>query len=287
MTQSTIEMTSIATEVGTFTARTCGSPEDPVALLLHGFPRTSHLYRHLLGPVASLGRHAVAFDQRGYSPGVRPADLDSYVMDELVADVIRVCDALDAPKVDLVGHDWGGTVAWRVGSIHPERVRTLTVLSTPHPGAFGAELSTAGSDQAQRASYMDLLRSPMAETVFLGDDAANLTSLLRGPGTDEDDVATYRSVLAEPSAFTGALNWYRADPGPGGSTRVVPVDVLHVVGADDHAFSPSAVSRSKDFVSGDYRLVSLDGAGHFLPEECPQRFLNELVEHLGRISSTS
>ena len=278
-----IELIQIPTDAGTFTARAVGDAADPLMLMLHGFPRTSHLFRHLMLPAAGTGRRVVAFDQRGYSPGVRPDRKEDYAMDELVADVARVADSLEAETFDLLGHDWGGIVAWRAAAQHSDRVRSLCVLSTPHPSAFSDELSSSNSDQAERSSYMDMFCSPMAETIFLNDDAANLRSMLSSPGTTEADVVTYADVLTQAGAFTGALNWYRENLSPGSSGRPIEVaaPVLHVAGTEDHAFSMSAVERSARHVSGPYRLVRLEGATHFLPEECPERFLSDLVAHLG------
>jgi len=270
---------AIDTPSGTFTARRWGPVDGPLVLLLHGFPRTSRLFRHLGPPLGAAGWRAVAYDQRGYSPGVRPDDVADYALEHLTGDVVAVADALGADRFDLLGHDWGGSVAWAAAARWPDRLRSLTVLSTPHPAAFGEELDEPDSEQAQRSAYMDLLRSPMAEVVFLADDAANLDSLLCGAGTTPDDVAAYRSVLAEPAGFTAALNWYRASKGRG-STGVVAVPTLHIVGDADHAFSPTAVAASADHVTGPYRLVTLEGAGHHLPEECPDRIAGALLDHL-------
>jgi len=272
----TIEIT---TRQGTFPARSWGEPDAPLVLLLHGFPRTSHLYRHLGPAIAETGRRAVAVDQRGYAPDVRPAEVAAYAYEHLTADVVAVADALGASTFDLVGHDWGGTVAWVTATEHPDRIRTLTVLSTPHPQAFSDEI-TSGGEQAERSGYMELLRSPMAETVFLSDGATNLLAMLCGPGAGAADTEVYREVLVADGAFTGALNWYRANHGSAPLEDPVLVPTLHIWGDQDHAFTRAAVDATAAHVRAPYRLVVLEGAGHYLPEECPQRVVPELVDHL-------
>jgi pimeloyl-ACP methyl ester carboxylesterase len=179
-----------------------------------------------------------------------------------------------------VGHDWGGTVAWATAATHPERVASLTVLSTPHPAAYSEAMADPDAGQSEQASYMDLLCSPMAETVFLSDDGANLDALLCGPGTTIDDRAAYREVLFAPGAFTGALNWYRANLQRTHMDGAVPVPTLHVWGDRDHAFGRAAIDATAAHVTGSYRLVCLEGAGHYLPEECPERVIDPLLEHL-------
>src|SRR5207244_639881 len=100
-----------------------------LVLLLHGFPQTSFSWRNQLVALAVAGYRAVAPDQRGYSPGARPADVGEYRVERLVGDVLGFADALGVERFHLVGHDWGGAVAWQVAGRHPERLLTLTSLS--------------------------------------------------------------------------------------------------------------------------------------------------------------
>jgi pimeloyl-ACP methyl ester carboxylesterase len=143
---------SLQIEVGElrFSARAAGPPDGELVILLHGFPQTSYAFRHLLRDLAGEGFRAVAPDQRGYSAGARPEDVASYRIGQLIGDVVGLADSLHAPRFHLVGHDWGGAVAWGVAFRHPERLRSLTVLSTPHPAALGR--ARRESDQAERSS---------------------------------------------------------------------------------------------------------------------------------------
>ncbi len=116
-----------------FDARVVGPPDGDVVLLLHGFPQTSWEWRHQLEALGAAGYRAVAADQRGYSPRARPREIAAYHPERLVEDVLGMADALGVDRLHLVGHDFGGLVAWHVAARHPDRLATLTVVTTPHP----------------------------------------------------------------------------------------------------------------------------------------------------------
>jgi pimeloyl-ACP methyl ester carboxylesterase len=120
----------------TFDVDIAGPEDGPPVLLLHGFPETRHMWRLQLEALAAKGYRAIAPDQRGYSAGARPPATEAYATQHLVADALGLMDALGAPRFHLVGHDWGGQIAWLVAAGHAGRVRTLSVFSRPHPAAF-------------------------------------------------------------------------------------------------------------------------------------------------------
>ena len=188
-----------------FTARTAGPEDGPLVILLHGFPQTSRCYQRELAALGLAGYRAVAPDQRGYSPGARPPEVDAYQVDHLVADIIGVADALHADRFDLVGHDWGGLIAWLVAGRFPERVRTLTALSTPHPQALRAALAD-DQDQIERFSYIDLFRQPeVPEQLLLGEDGSGegLRQLFADSGIEADTARSYIETLRQPGALDG------------------------------------------------------------------------------------
>jgi pimeloyl-ACP methyl ester carboxylesterase len=149
-----------------FDALAAGPPTGELVVLLHGFPQTSACWTQLLETLAAAGYRAVAPDQRGYSPGARPTTVSAYRLPELVADVVAIADRLDAETFHLVGHDWGGVVAWRLAGHQPERVATLTAVSTPHPRAFARAL-VAGT-QGLRSAYIPVFRLPRLPELLLG-----------------------------------------------------------------------------------------------------------------------
>lgn len=263
-----------------FDARADGPADGELVLLLHGFPQTSLAWRHQLAALGAAGYRAVAPDQRGYSPRARPVEVEEYGGDRLVGDVLGFADALGVGRFHLVGHDWGGAIAWQVGGRHPERLRTLTSVSTPHPRAFRSAIEDEDSDQADRSSYVLFFRSPEAEPFFLDDDAATLRTLYSASGLDEGAAAEYLRVLTEPGALTAALNWYRAaDLGMVEGLGPILTPTLYVWSTNDPALGRDAAEATGEHVDGPYRFEVLDGVTHWIGEEAPDTLNRLLLEH--------
>lgn len=274
----------IATTGGlVFRARVAGPENARVVVLLHGFPQTSRCWARQLDALAGEGYRAVAFDQRGYSPGARPDDVAAYKPTHLVGDVLRVADALGAGTFDVVGHDFGGMVAWMVAGHHPDRVRTLTVASTPHPAAFRAAYERE-ADQSRRSEYMRTFRAGERgemERALLADDATVLRSLYAGLATGVID--DYVADLSEPGALVAAFDWYRAMSGAASAaTPAASMSTLYAWGDADPALGRAAAEATAAFVTGRYRFEVLGGVGHWIPELAAARFNPLLLEHLAR-----
>ncbi|MGH9282720.1 MAG: alpha/beta fold hydrolase, partial [Acidimicrobiales bacterium] len=207
---------------------------------------------------------------------------EQYRLEHLVADVLAVADQLGGHRIDLVGHDWGGAVAWLVAARHPQRVRTLTSVSTPHPAVFAATLAGGDQDQTARSSYIAFFRQQGAAQVLLAGDGAGLRNLFESSGhPDQRAVEEYMRVLREPGALHAALHWYRAvsadDVGDGTD---VAVPTMFVWGDRDLALGRAAAEGSGDHVSGPYRFEVLEGVGHWIPEDVPDRLNRLLLDHL-------
>lgn len=270
-----------------FSAVVAGDRGDRPVLLLHGFPETSGSWHDEMSALASAGYRALAFDQRGYSRGARPAEVEEYRIDNAVADALGVADAQGMDRFDLVGHDWGAMVAWVLAAAHPERVRTLSAVSVPHPGSFGAALRSGEKDQAKRSSYIEVFRRPggAAEKILLGDDGSGegLRRMFTTTGMPEgsSQVDEFVAVLTEPGALTAALNWYRAMDGSfGRSVGAVSVPTLFVWGNEDVAIGRTAARGNAQWVTGEYRFEELEGVGHWVPETAAHRLNTLLLEHL-------
>jgi pimeloyl-ACP methyl ester carboxylesterase len=253
-----------------------GGPEGgPPVLLLHGFPQHAGMWDGVVPALHRAGLRTYAPNQRGYSPGARPSDVDGYPMSDCVADAVAVMDALGIDRADVVGHDWGSVVAWHLAVSHSDRVRTLTAVSVPHPEAVSRARHTDGSDQKERSSYMFLFAQPgKAEETLLADDARRLRRLFNPL---PDDVADrYVKPLLEPGALTGALNWYRKLEPPRIGPTAVPVTFIW--GNQDQAIGRVAAEGCADFVTGDYRFVELDGVSHWLPDQHPEVVAAEVLD---------
>ncbi|MFF4593315.1 alpha/beta fold hydrolase [Amycolatopsis sp. NPDC001319] len=278
-----------------------GPDDGEPVLLLHGWPEFADSWTAELHALGDAGYHALAVDQRGYAREARPTGVEHYSIDALVTDALSFADTLAATgglagaeaagapaaageprRFHLVAHDWGGMVAWVLATRHPERLKSLTVLSTPHPGA----LKQAAQDEDQQnhdLDYVRFFRAPggVAEASMLADGAARLRAAYAGR-VPEHQVERNVARLAEPGALTATLNWYR---GATDDEFTVPagritVPTLYVWGAQDTKLGRTAATNTAEFVDAAYRFEIFEDAGHWLPEEAADRVNPLLLAHL-------
>jgi pimeloyl-ACP methyl ester carboxylesterase len=255
-------------------------------LLLHGFPETSLSWASVTPLLTRAGLRTYAPDQLGYSPGARPDEVAAYSTPSLAQVTADLMTALDMPRADVVGHDWGANVAWALAGWHPDRVRSLTAVSVPHPAAYTVAYRT-DPEQKERSAYIRLFWQPgKAEDLLLADDARRLRRMLSGgegeSGIPAEAIEQYVSVLSAPGALTAALNWYRA---MSSADRVDPVGVptTYVWSDGDVAIGRTAAEACANYVTGDYRFVELPGITHWIPEQAPDQLAAAVLD---RISST-
>jgi pimeloyl-ACP methyl ester carboxylesterase len=260
---------TIRTPEGTFVADSDGPHGAPTVLLLHGFPQSRYTWRSIVPALASSGFRAVAPDQRGYTPGVRPDDVDAYGSSRLVDDVLDILDALGVERAHLVGHDWGGQVAWLTAARHPERIATLTVLSRPHPAAFARSFEL-DSAQRDRSRHHQRMTASVADR-WWADDCAALRTLLTNGGVPPADADAYLATFTQRAALEAAMNWYRAAAQDGGlraaQTPSITVPTLYLWGTADSTVGRVAAELTRDHVTGPYRFVAIKGGGHFLTDD--------------------
>ena len=280
-------MAEIETGEGRFTADVAGPPDGDLVVLLHGFPQSRHTWRHQVPALGAAGYLAVAPDGRGYSPGVRPdpaVGLDAYGIDRLAQDVLDIAAASGraAPaRFHLVGHDWGGQVAWVVADRHPDRLASLTILSRPHPGAFRRAMSDDRDDQRHRSRHHRAFHDPATAGLLLDDDARRLRRMLADAGVPPASIDEYLGVLGTTEALDAALAWYRA---AGALTQIevgtVRVPTLYLWGEDDASVGRAAAEGTGGFVSGAYAFHPLPGVGHFATDQVPEAVTELLLAHL-------
>ena len=266
-----MDATGVVVPDGVLTADVAGPDSGRPVLFLHGFPQTRYTWRHQLPALGAAGFRAIAVDQRGYSAGVRPGDQSAYHVDNLVGDVVALASSLgdDDGRVDLVGHDWGGQVAWLTAARHPDVVRSLTVLSRPHPAAFAASFS-ADAGQAERSKHHRRFDDPATADLLLEDEARRLKRMLSSNYVPDPDIDGYLKVLGHRPAMDAALNWYRAASGPGlraADTPAVEVPTCYLWGTDDHSVGRVAAEGTSSWVTAPYTFVELDRGGHFLTDD--------------------
>src|SRR3954470_16157151 len=265
----------------TFLVRADGPDDGRPVLLLHGFPETSLSWSAVTPLLTEAGLRTYAPDQLGYSPGARPDEVDAYAVTNLAQVTADLMTAMDVPRADVVGHDWGAGVAWALGAWHSDRVRSLTAVSVPHPAAFTAAWRV-DPEQQERSAYIRLFwQQGKAEEVLLADGARRLRRMF-GDAVPADAVDEYVAVLSAPGALTAALNWYRA---MSSSTPVEPVAVptTYVWSDGDVAIGRTAAEGCAEQVTGDFRFVELAGVSHWIPEQAPEALATAILD---RVAST-
>jgi pimeloyl-ACP methyl ester carboxylesterase len=273
-----VEHLSVPTSAGTFDAIAAGPEDGRPVLLLHGFPQAAIAWEDQVARLGSAGYRAVAPDQRGYSPGVRPEQAAEYGIDELVGDILAIAGELGWNRFDLVGHDWGGAVAWWTADQSPERLRTLTVLSTPHPAALAQAMRT-DEDQHLRSGYMTEWRQTRVTERRMLDHNADALRRMFEWKVPPSKVDEYVRRLSEPGALTAALNWYRAGR-PGGKIGKIAVPTMYVWSTEDVAFGSAAALDTENWVTAPYRFEMLEDVTHWIAEEVPEAVSSLLLEHL-------
>ena len=211
--------------------------------------------------------------------------MEAYHVDQLVTDALTMADHLGWARFHLVGHDWGGVVAWIIAARHPERLHSLTAVSVPHPLAYAETLASGSADQAFRSLYIGFFqREELAERLLLAGECAGLRALFANSAfTDREALEHYVERLCDPAALTAALNWYRAvNLASLARVGAVTVPTLYVWSTEDPAIGAEAAERTARHVTGSYRFEVLEGVSHWIPEDAPEQ-LNQLVlQHLER-----
>ena len=223
-----------------------------------------------------MGYRAIAPSQRGYSPGARPdpREFSHYLIDRLMDDAMAIAAAAGygEARFHLVGHDWGGSIAWGIADRHHERLASLTILSRPHPNAFNRALMADG-EQAQRSKHHKAFLEPDAADVVLADNAKWLRDRLAANGVPQDAIEKHLAVLGNKDAMEAALAWYRARGAIRGPLGPIRVPTLYIWGDADDTVGRAAAEGTVDFIAAPYRFEVLPGVGHFAADQAPERVM--------------
>ena len=256
----------------------------PLVLLLHGFPECWYAWRHQLPRLARAGFHAVAPDLRGYNLSDRPTGLSAYRVDELAADVAGLVAALGHDRAALVGHDWGGVVAWAAAELHRELIDRLVIVNAPHPRGFRRALMHPS--QALRSWYAGFFQLPgLPEAVLGAGDFALLRRMFRDdprrPGAyTAADVEVYRQAWARPGALKAMVDYYRAVrlPSPPLTGRIAQ-PTLVVWGDRDRHLRRQMVEPMRRWVPN-LHVRHLPGVSHWVPAEEPELLATTIADFL-------
>ena len=276
----------------TFETLTCGDPaSDFLALCLHGFPEVNLSWREQMPVLASLGYRVWAPNQRGYGRSTRPRGVESYAIEHLMDDVAALIDASGARRTVLIGHDWGGLVAWTFAARRLRPLAKLAILNVPHPVLFARALR-GRPGQMLRSWYAALFQLPRLPEWLLGRRGAQpiATLMLRtstSPKTfPRDLLEACRANAAQPGALTAMVNWYRAFMRGGGLRRQLrlgfpPIDVptLLLWGEKDTALAKYTTFGTEHFAP-QLTLQYLPGVSHWVQQDAPEACNNALRSFL-------
>jgi pimeloyl-ACP methyl ester carboxylesterase len=268
----------------TFDALVDGEPGAPLVLLLHGFAESMHCWRTQVEALAAAGYRVVAPSQRGYSVGARPdtGDMANYHIHRLMDDAMAIVAAAGygEARFHLVGHDWGGSIAWAIADRFQPRLASLTILSRPHPNAFNRALQMPDGDQAHRSRHHTAFLEPGAADVVLADDAKWLRERLAAGGVPAAAIERHLAVLGNKDAMDAALAWYRARGAIRGPLGPIRVPTLYIWGDADDTVGRTAAEGTEDFIAAPYRFEILPGIGHFAADQAPERVSELLLQHV-------
>jgi len=290
----------------------------PVVVLAHGFPELAYSWRHQIPALAEAGYHVLAPDQRGYGGSSRPDAIDAYNIHELTADVVGLLDDVGADRAVWIGHDWGAPVVWNAPLLHPGRVAAVAGLSVPAlPRAQVPPTQAFRRIFGENFFYMLYFQEPgVADAELNGDPARTMRRMVGGLRPSGDKGAALRMVapgpegfidrLPEPdglpdwisqdeldhyisefsrTGFTGGLNWYRnmdrnweTTPELAGATISVPS--LFIAGTADPVLAFTRADRASEVISGPYRQLMIEGAGHWIQQERPDEVNATLLDFL-------
>lgn len=240
--------------------------DGPLVVMIHGFPDYWYSWRHQMSALKDRFRVA-AMDQRGYNLSGQPEGVANYAMPLLVRDVAAVIAAEGEKKAIIVGHDWGGAVAWNIALSRPDLVDLLVILNLPHPNGLGRELRTNPQQQAN-SQYARDFQQPDAHKALSAEGLAGWVA-------DEDARAKYVEAFRR-SSFAGMLNYYSANyPGLSQEAEAPPppkaqMPVLMFHGLEDQALLPAALNDTWHWLEKDLTLVTIPGAGHFVQQDAAE-----------------
>ncbi|MEO9044178.1 MAG: alpha/beta hydrolase [Candidatus Dormibacter sp.] len=237
-----------------------GPDDGEAVVLLHGYPQSAESWRETMDWLAICGYRSIAPNLRGYSPGANPPEASAYAMDRLVADVLGIADSVGAARFHVVAHDWGAAVAWSLAGTHPQRLLSLTAISTPHSAALLEALRSPS--QSARSVYMRFFQLPrVPEALMQAGNFAQMGVSLRLFGLPRSSWQRDRRQLQR-VGMRGPLNWYRGAP-RGLRPRPVRVPTLYIWGRRDPFLGRKAAELTAKHVTGEYRFEELD-AGHWI-----------------------
>lgn len=287
----------------TLSVAVAGDRVNPAVILLHGFPESHRTWRDVAPRLADKF-YLIMPDQRGFGGSDLPQEVNDYRADKLVDDILAMGDALDLESFALVGHDWGGAVAWGAALRNDPRLTRLGIVNAPHPAVFQKAL-IENEDQRAASRYINVFRTPGFDKAVeaMGFDSFFEKTFSRHTDVTKIPKAEKRRYIADwarPGAFNAMLNWYRASrvivPPTGASIPLpdwllgafpkVKVPTLVMWGMKDTALLPVQLDGLDELVD-DLTIIRLPDAGHFAPWEAGKEVASALEPFLAARAASS
>ncbi|MEB2334855.1 MAG: alpha/beta hydrolase [Anaerolineaceae bacterium] len=255
-------------------------------MLLHGFPEFWYGWRKQIPALVAAGYRVIAPDQRGYNLSAKPKDKEAYRVSALVDDVLGLIAALGYEKINLVGHDWGGGVAWTLAATHPQKLHKLAILNSPHPTVYRRFLRR-DPDQIRRSWYWLFFQLPrLAEAALSADEYRALVRSLRGSSggsqLTQEEMRQYKEAWSQPGALTAMLNWYRAafqSPPAMLPDEHIAVRTLMMWGVKDPALTHRLARLSMDYCD-DGNLIFFPESTHWVQHDSADEVNHYLIDFL-------
>jgi pimeloyl-ACP methyl ester carboxylesterase len=281
---STSEVRDGYAEVGDHRLHYVEAGEGPLVVLLHGFPEFWYAWRRQIQPLAAAGFRVVAPDLRGYNLSSRPEDVAAYETDPLVADIVGLIHERGAESAMLVGHDWGGTVAWDTAMFHPEVVDRLAILNAAHPRKLSQGLHHP--DQLRKSWYFFFFALPeLPESVVHANHWHFFRHFLRDaqPAFTQEETDRYVEAWSQPGAATGMINYYRSSVRQSqkkaeAALRPIKAPTLVIWGERDRYLGPELAEPDHDDVPNLDHVERLPDASHWVHHDEAERVTQLLID---------
>lgn len=267
-------------------------------VLLHGFPEFWYAWRHQI-PVLAEHFHVIVPDLRGYGESEKLPHIADYQMSEMAQDIIELIHHLGYKKAHIVGHDWGGAIAWHLSIEHPEIVDYLSILNCPHPAVLAKALKS-NVEQMRKSWYIIFFQIPyLPELLFKLFDTTLIKMVFRGSAIrkntfSDEDLKTYLSSIRQPGAFTAALNYYRAsfrqllkNKKTGEKIKKIKAPTLIIWGEKDSALGKELTLNLERFFEGPFQIRYIPDCSHWVNEEYPELVNQLLIQHMKQIQPSS
>lgn len=269
-------------EVNGFTFPYYDIGDGPVVLLLHGFPDSKYLWRNQLQPLADAGFRVIAPDLRGYGDAPKPKEVEAYKISTILSDLTGLLDALQIDKAHVVGHDWGGTVAWVFAGAFPQRTISITGLTVGAPGASGRR----SMEQLEKFWYIFFfMNEGVAEEWLQRDNWQGLRLWTRGKGDIEHNIKN----LEKEGALTAGLNWYRANFSPASLNNTssnpprIKMPAMGIAAENDVFLLEPHIKTSEEMVDASWRYHYMKNASHWLMLDQPTTLNTWLIDFLQEV----